>query len=592
MSRRKGALIVAIGLAAGLVGGCGIPDHTEVQVDRGGPVAGADQQPDTADQPKKRLEAATPEEFVRNFLKAAAGEFDVGGPTSRRLQDFVTGDQARNVSLAEGEVAVVRVGKVAVDKDGLGVGVDVQQVGKLNAAGSLLAPTEIATHYDLRLREESGGWRLTKVPGVVLLDVTALENYYTERTVYFWNTDNTALVPDLRWLPNEVPMSRVPTELLAMIEGGPSHWLEGVASPLPKDSKLLINAPLDNGVLTMNWSPSAIDNDAGDFLAQQVAWTVRGLSVRSLQLKINGQVVGPPYDDIQALVLRTRYPVGPQPHAYAIVDGKIRALGQPAGTPAPVPLADPINKGLQWAAFNRTDGGMDAAVVTGGELRVGSVTGDTVVEAVAGTAPKIKPTSPPVWLPRSRTGLVTTDAGLYAFGPGRTVSKPGKALADITAVAAAPDGQRIAVIAGPANDPKLYVMAVSVTQEGAVTFEEPRKLDSSLTNLTAVAWSSETTLSVGGTDENKRLSIVDVTVDGARSTPRIYDAQGPITAIAAYPENTVLGLSTTLLYQADNLAFQAMGSSRQLGRAALDGESATPSQNDDEHQPTAPFFVY
>ncbi len=155
MSRRKAALIVAIGLAAGLVGGCGIPDHTEVQVDRGGPVAGADQQPDTADQPKKRLEAATPEEFVRNFLKAAAGEFDVGGPTSRRLQDFVTGDQARNVSLAEGEVAVVRVGKVAVDKDGLGVGVDVQQVGKLNAAGSLLAPTEIATHYDLRLREES-----------------------------------------------------------------------------------------------------------------------------------------------------------------------------------------------------------------------------------------------------------------------------------------------------------------------------------------------------------------------------------------------------------------------------------------------------
>jgi hypothetical protein len=171
------------------------------------------------------------------------------------------------------------------------------------------------------------------------------------------------------------------------------------------------------------------------------------------------------------------------------------------------------------------------------------------------------------------------------------VSKPGKALEDIAAVAAAPDGQRIAVIAGPANDRQLYVVPVSVAQEGAVTFEDPRRLDAPLDDLTAVAWSGETTLAVGGTDASNRLSIVDVTVDGARSTPRIYDAQGAITTIAAYPENTVLGMSTTLLYQANNLAWQALGSSRQLGRAAIDGEPATASPSDGP-QPTAPFFVY
>lgn len=592
MSRRKAALIVAIGLAAGLVGGCGIPEHTAVQVDRAGPVSGADQQPAIADQPKGRLTASTRDEFVRNFLRAAAGEFDVGGPTSRRLQDFVTGNQARNVSLAEGEVAVVKVEKVDVDEDGHDVRVDVRQVGKLNAAGMLLEPTETVTHYDLRIREESGsgGWRLTRVPGVVLLDVEALKTYYTERTVYFWNTDNTALVPDLRWLPNEVPVSRVPTELLAMIEGGPSPWLAEVAKQVPKDSKLLNNAPLDGGLLTMNWSPAAIANDPQNFLGQQVAWTVRELGVQSLQLKINGQVQGPD-DKVEELVERTSYPIGPQPHAYAILDGKVRSLGAKVGTSAPVPLTNAVNQGLRWAALNRTATGIDAAVVTAGlQLRVGSATGAVPVEAVASVS-GIKPTSQPVWLPRSRTGLVTTDNGLYAFGPNRKASKV-EGLGGVTAVAAAADGQRLALIANG----RLYVVPVSVRQDGGVTLGEPRQLDPQLEALTAVAWSGETAVSVGGTDDadDKSLSIVDVSVDGARRTPRIYDAQDKITTIVAFPENKVLGRFTTMLYEAGDLAWLASGTSTRLDRSALDGEpAATVSPGTEQQsQPTAPFFVY
>ena len=56
---------------------------------------------------------------------------------------------------------------------------------------------------------------LAKAPPVaLLLDVEALQTYYTERTIYFWNNDGTALVPDLRYLPKEVPRAGVPTKLL------------------------------------------------------------------------------------------------------------------------------------------------------------------------------------------------------------------------------------------------------------------------------------------------------------------------------------------------------------------------------------------
>ncbi|GIF66095.1 lipoprotein LpqB [Asanoa ishikariensis] len=591
MIRRIGALVAAVGLSAGLVAGCGIPDHTDVQVDQAGPVAGSDQQAASAQPPSGRLTAGTPKDFVRNFLRAAAGEFDPGGKTSQRLQDYVAGDATRNFTLKDA-VTVVRVGDIKVAEDNVHVHVDVEQVGTLNSAGVLLAPTSTAKGYDLQIRAESGaggGWRVVKGPSEVLLDVEALQLYYTERTVYFWNTDRTALLPDLRWLPSEVPLSRVPTELLAMIEGGPSPWLEGVAEGLPKDSKLLINAPLVNGQLTMNWSPTAIDNDAnGDYLVRQVAWTVSELGAESLQLKINGQL-----EDtypVRDLINRTPYPIGLQAHAYAVLDHKVRALSAPVGTAAPVPLADAVNKDVQWAAFNRNSSGMDAAVVTpASDLRVGSGTGDIPVEALA-TVPGVKPTAAPVWLPRSRTGLVPTANGrLYRFGPDRKAALVSvKGLKDITAVAAAIDGQRIALIA----DGRLYVVPVSVMQDGEVVFGDPRQLDPQLADLRAVAWSGETAVSVSGKDAD-RMAIVDVSVDGVRRTPRIYDGEGPITMIAAYPEIKVLDRSTTMLYQAENSAWLAAGTSTQVERSMVDGAppSASPGPGG-ESQPTAPFFVY
>ncbi|GAA1878498.1 LpqB family beta-propeller domain-containing protein [Asanoa iriomotensis] len=583
--RRFAGLVVASGLVAGLVAGCGIPDYTEVKVDRAGPVSGSDQQADPELVPPDRLAAADIQGFVANYLTAAAGEFAPGGKREQRVRDFVAG-----AAPSLDNVNVVEVQSIVVKPNDTDVELTVRHLGRLDGQGKISPPDEGTTRYQLQVKaEEDGRWRLTKVPPEALLDFDALTTYYTERTLYFWNPDHSALVPDLRWLPREVPNSRVPTELLEMIEGGPSPWLGNAVLGLPADSKLLTNAPIDNDLLTMNWSP-AVGNDEHDYLAQQVAWTMRGsgLSPRWLQIKINGQAQAK--QDVNDLLRRTPYPIDAEPHAYAILDKKVSALTEPAGTPAPVPLAAALNQNVRWAAFNRTANGYDAAIVKGDKLQVGSGAG-AVTELTE--VPGVAAASPPVWLPNSRMGLVVgTDKRLYVFDVDRTARRLAPTgLRDITAVAAAPDGQRIAVIAGG----RVYVLPLSITAEG-LKLVAPRSVIAPLRDLKAVAWSGENSLSIAGTDGSERLSIIDVTVDSARRTPRIYDAHGDVEMIAAYPETTALGrTSSTLLYQADGATWLALGTSTKLGRSALDGPAPTPSASSDgqpQTEPIAPFFVY
>jgi hypothetical protein len=583
MRRRVAALVATGGLVVGVLAGCGIPDRTDVKVDRAGPVSGADQAADPERLPPDRKEAGNVKDFVANFLMAAAGELDPGGKTDQRIRDYVSGEPPPITS-----VSLVEVKRIDVRPNNEDVDLTVRHIGILDEQGRIKEPEETTSQYQLRVKAEpDGSWRVTKFPPETLLNFEALTTYYTERTVYFWNGDRTALVPDLRWMPGEVPTSRVPTELLEMIEQGPSQWLAN-AQRLPNDSKLLTNAPIDNDLLTMNWSPG-VGNDTSDLLAQQVAWTMRGsnVSVRWLQLKINGQAKQK--QDVNALLERTRYPVGSEAHAYAILDGKASALTVPGGSPMPVPLTAAANQKLRSAAFNHVDGHTNAAIVNQkDELRVGSAVGADVVADLALVA-GVKPVSSPVWLPNTQIGLVAAEGGLYLFNADHTARKVALAPAGITQVAVAPDGQRLALLASG----KVYVAPVAIVDGGLRL--QTRPVLTPLADPTAIAWSGENTLSVGGTDTAERLSITDVTVDSARRTPRVYDAQGQVAMIAAYPENTALGrTSSTVLYQAADATWLTLGTSTRLGRSAIDGASPPPSPggNEPQTQPIAPFFIY
>jgi hypothetical protein len=589
--RRLTAVLVAVGLASGLVAGCGIPDHTAVKVEGAGPLPGSGQDPGTTSEPKKRGEATSEADFVANFLAAAAGEFATSQP---RFQDYLAPSLRTNNLTFKPGVSVVDV-LLTDPRPGDVFEIKVRQLGVLDASGAILPPTETADHYDLKISAgdaTSGGYYVTQAPDVPLLSLEALKSFYRDHTVYFWNTQGTALVPDLRWLPQDVPRTREPTELLKMIEGGPSSWLDGVASPLPDESKLLTNAPVDGDLLTMNWSPPAVADNGENHLAQQVAWTLssRNAGPARIQLKVNGQVRHETYDTA-TLLSELSYPIISEQQAYAVLDGKVRALAGSAGQGQPLPLGGAADQNVRWAAFIHREGellGAVATTTTPGQLRVGSSAEGQITSLAP--VPGIRPTSPPAWLPRSKFGLVTADDGkLYAFDAkaNRSPLATGDVEGPITAVAAAPDGQRIALVAGD----KLYVAPVLIGADGKPTLYPPQPIVAPLSGLTAVAWSGETTLSIGGKNADVPATIVDVTIDGVREFPRIESARGQVTMIATYPESTVLHRRSELLYQADGLAWMPRADGGQVLRTALADEPPPPPDTQ-QTEPAAPFYVY
>ena len=100
----------------------------------------------------------------------------------------------------------------------------------------------------------------------------------------------------------------------------------------------------------------------------------------------------------------------------------------------------------------------------------------------------------------------------------------------MTAVAAALDGQRVALIAGG----RLYVAAVNL-DGGGVSIGPPRALVTSLTGLTRVDWSREDRLVVAGSAGQP--AIYEISVDGALETPLRTDVGAKVTHLAAYPTN-------------------------------------------------------
>lgn len=594
------AVMAAVALTTGLVAGCGIPDHTEVKTEDRGPVAGSDHETSPPGTPKERQDATSPAEFVANFLEAPAGEFETSRP---RVQQYMAPELRDSVTFKPGVAVVEVLGShwdVNVENK---VTITVRHLGLLNADGEILRPTEMETQYTLEFGEIEGaspGFFMTKAPQVTLMNVDALPVFYTQRTVYFWNADHTALIPDLRWLPTDVSPGRVPTELLKMIERGPSPWLGDVASPLPEGSKLIINAPQEGNQLTMNWSPQSVDNGSSeDYLAQQVAWTLGPAPPAKLNLKINGQLQKD-YDTV-SLQAQLPYPVGRDVNAFAVLDGKIRALAGPAAT-LPSPLTGAADQNVRWAAFSRSGDQLLGAVVGDKNTVVGDKNTTLFVgSATDGSIDTLSPvrgivaTSPPTWIPRAKIGLVTTADGLYTFAADGTSKKvaPTEIPGTVTSVAAAPEGHRIAVIA----DRKLFVVALSITQDGTLAFEPPRPLVAPLVSLTAVAWTGETSLAVGGTsEETNRPAIVDLSIDGVRHYDRTLDARATVTMIAAYPENQTLDRSSAVMYGAGNQTWSLRPPQPiPVERANLAGETPQPSPssgNPPPSQPTAPFYIY
>ncbi|HEU4346285.1 MAG TPA: LpqB family beta-propeller domain-containing protein [Actinoplanes sp.] len=597
MSRRM--LILGV-LGALLLGGCGIPNNTEVVRLRPGPSTGVSSGDDVSPARITRADTTDKAKFVENYLQAAAGDY---AGAAERVKEFLSPDAAVNFKAA-GDIKVVRkVEDPLVEPGSPEVSIKVREVGTLSQRGILESSDdgEIRLQFTLRSIQGRQGLFVTKAPAGLLLSDVALDRFYAQRTIYFWNQDNTGLVPDLRYMPLSVPPEQQPTVIIDWLTGGPSAWLAGVVDALPEGTKLIGNVPaVSNDTLQINLSDQAVppdDPSAPDRLQKQLRWSLLPGLPGTLELAVEHQQPRR-YVGTDFLAHNPAYRVVDGPERFVVYNGQVHRLAGSSRADQPVPVIAPAaNRNIRMAALATSGDRSYAALVvneSGGRpaLRVGAAgAGEQATLRRIGLSGAVgRPVwaKSPVGADAGTSGLVPIGGRLWSFsadgGSIRQVEWPNSPGA-ITAVAVAPDAHRVALLAGG----RLYVAALSSSENGA-QLSGPHAVPTVLRDLTAVDWGSESTLVVAGiSPENNRVAMMDVSIDGATQTNRLADlGSKPVTYLATQPANPAREeAAVAVAYVVDGAAYDEANPDR-LDAGDLAKPLADPPAG---VLPGAPFFL-
>jgi hypothetical protein len=602
--RRLLTLTVLITL---LTAGCGIPDDTSVTVVGDGPSSGADVgDVGVPAEPHLRTSAADPLQLVRYYLEAAAGDPD-GALT--RVKAFLS-DEAQEGFDAGPDLRVIRVkGNPLYTPGDPVITFNAQQIGTLKSNGVLepSADASVATtEYKIRYGTvaDKSGLFVTAAPRVLLLTDTALDNYFQRRTIYFWNNENTSLIPDLRYMPGSLPSVQQPTTVLSWLVNGPASWLADAAHGLPTGTTAPENVPAaTNNTLQVTLSAQAVptgDGKALDRLRRQLQWSLRQLGPWAIELKIGHQ---DPirYADGDYRASNPADRLVNLPERFVVYNGTVRRLADSPGSSDPVPLLKAAdNKGIVAAAMSTSGTHTFAAVIAGTgknrKLRVAAArTGEQAdLKDVGGISGSL---GRPVWAlteaddPAGAVGLITVNGKLYSFAADGSAARPVEWQGNpgpITAVSVAPDGYRVALVSGG----RLYRTVLDPGGD-ALTMSAPEQLlPPTFSTVAAVAWSSETFLAVAGVrDDAPRYAVVDVSVDGALPYTRLQDiGNKAVTYLTAYPSNPVTRgeNSDSESYEAAGAAWDVLGEPVRIVTGDLAGTPASPQAG---VAPTAPFFL-
>jgi Lipoprotein LpqB beta-propeller domain len=600
MSRAARPWLAGVLLVALLLGGCGIPDDTPVLPIGPGPSAGISAGGDLAPTRHDREATLDKPTFVRNYLEAAAGDSE--GALDRAKQ-FLAPAAAASFKVSS-DIRVVHLVEDPLNNPGSDdVTLKFQVVGTLNHNG-ILDPSSDGTveQYTMVVGDVSGrsGLFLQKAPPYLMISDKALSDFYDQRSIYFWNTEHTGLVPDVRYMPLTVPVVQQPTEVLNWLIDGPAPWLADAVDPLPDGTSAIGIVPAaTNDKLQINLSDQAVPADdpkALDRLRRQLMWSLRPNLPRVLEVKI-GHADPNDYSGTDYLTSNFAYQLEDTPERFVVYDGRVRRM---AGATGPLPvLSSADNRNVREAALT-TAGAVDYAALVVGEaggesLRVGAAGAgqQATLRRVALPAP----IGHPSWAAApgggaDAIGLIPAKGKLYSFAATgsapQPVDLPG-GLGAVSAVSVAPDAHRVALLARG----RLYLTALT-TSGGGMQLATPQLIRAPLAEVTAVDWSSEGWLVVAGVKpraDGGRVAIMDMTIDGAAYNDRLGDlGTERVTYLAAYPVNPATGrrVSDAVTYMAGDAAYDALAVAVRITVQDL----AEPVPNPPAGvAPTVPFFL-
>ena len=324
------------------------------------------------------------------------------------------------------------------------------------------------------LVRDGADWRISHLPGVVLLTEADFLHVYQPRNIYFFDPAMQVLLPDPVYVPQEATPADLVTQLLQVLLAAPSGWLLNAAQTAFRGTRLL-SVSLDGGTAIVNLTGSvagAGDQTLGQMSAQ-LLWTLAGStsdepSIQSVELEVNGTPRTLPGSDgpVQQIGSYSSYVPSAPAHAsfyYADSRGAVRSLSGTAEANAPQGAPVPGQAGTGAIPLTQVaispDGHGVAGLGPGGALYTGSLTRSaTLVQRDAGPFTSLS------W--DARGNLWATGSGQVWLVPGRsgaaievaTTGLPGR---QVTALKVAPDGVRCAMLVTGSGGSQLMLAAIA-----------------------------------------------------------------------------------------------------------------------------------
>jgi hypothetical protein len=523
----------------------------------------------------------TPEQVVGGFLLASASFAHDHGTAREYLTPGASRlwrPGAQVTILANTPIVYQTTGRFSGQGNQASVEVSWQELATLDASGQYTARGGAPRQQPFALEKVNGQWRIddlpstggSKVSNELLLPAALFRLDYAPRNLYFYGQPggqfpaaqpDQVLVPAPVFVP--VQASDLVTTLVNDLRYDPSGWLEnGAVTAFPPGSRLrkiqvLLGPPGDKTAIVDIGLPRGTPRSTVQAMAAQLVWTLTSPAyspplIQAVKLKINGRLwASPAGDTVQSLAEYGRYMPRvsrPQNLYYVSTPGAVRMFGQQAHS-----VAVPGQAGTGEVQLSKIAVSMNGHYLAG----IGGPATTVYTEDLAAAAKEHAPArvgglhsrltgtrfSTPSWDSAGDlwvAGRVHGQSGVWVIpaasgGKAVPVSLP-IGVGPVTGVRVAPDGVRIALIAGRGASAHMMIGAIT-RSGGAVFITQAAPLAPGLSGPIALTWYDEDhllaiTQTTGGT------KLWEVPVNGDLPIP-MSPQPGMVSITAAGPQNVL-----------------------------------------------------
>ena len=522
---RRSTLVAALAAAAMLIGGCsGVPGSSAPDVVR------SIDDGDLANVPAPRGPLAGDDEraIVAGFLRANVST-DLRHTSARQ---YLTAEAQR--TWQDSPVTIVEdLPRASIDIPTEVATVPTKRIGRVDADGTytpaLTDPSTPAETLSFGLVQVNGEWRIDKLAGGLYITAADFRLSYAQFALYFWDSAETTLVPDLRYSATR-GQSLATFLLEQLLDTRRRPESQALISRIPEQPEatgpsvtVTSGAPTEVDLLGVRQLPA----DAVLKVAAQLAYTFGPISNAPVRIIESGspvQVLG--RDGTFRRADFASY--SPDPTASR------RVVYIRDGIVVQAPTGEPVQGNAGTGALALTsvaasgEESLELAAVGGPEGRsLYSGPEDGELKAVAlpeGTSGRL---TRPSWASRADEIWVSDGARLIRVpraGPATIVQvllrAGGSADGTITAVRMSRDGARVALVYGTGDERSLWIGAV-VRTGAEVRIDPLTRITPSNYVLTDVAWSDSTRLLITGRIKtDAEYGIWAVQADGSQLSER------------------------------------------------------------------------